>query len=172
MRSLQEFADPNYYDPVSAADWFAVLSFSTAWFALAFALPVFAQLVGGRVVFRVSLVPAAGAALAGLGNVLEDALQVGFAGLLYAAGDVLTMVGLIALTVAVAVVGRGRHRLLAAVPAVTLIGWLLFEYGGGVLTLVAWLAAAAVTLAQPTRQAERIRYQAPAAAPDSDRQGT
>ena len=171
VRSLQEFADPNYYDPVSAADWFAVLSFSTAWFALAFALPVFAQLVGGRVVFRVSLVPAAGAALAGLSNLLEDALQMGFAFWLFVVGAALAQVGLIAFTVVVAVIGRGRLRLLATVPLATLIGFFLFESGGGVLILVAWLAAAAVTLAQPTRKAEEIRYRPHAAAPASDRQG-
>jgi len=170
-RSLQSFADPEFQDPVSASDWFAVFSFSAALFALAFALPMLAQLVGGRVVFLVSLVPAAGAALAGLSNLLEDALQMGFAFWLFVVGAALAQVGLIAFTVVVAVIGRGRLRLLATVPLATLIGFFLFESGGGVLILVAWLAAAAVTLAQPTRRAERIRYQALAAASDCERQG-
>jgi hypothetical protein len=151
VRSLQSFADPQYEDPVSASDWFAVLSFSAALFATALALPLLAQLIDGQAVFRVSLVPALGAALAGLSNLVEDALRVGFAGLFYGVGAGLTGVGLIAFTVAVAVFGRGRHRLLAAVPAVTLIGWSLFESGGGVLILVAWLAAAAMALDRPAR---------------------
>ena len=77
VRSLQSFADPEYQDPVSASDWFAVLSFSAALFALALALPLLAQLLGSQAVFRVSLVPAVGAALSGLSNLLEDALQMG-----------------------------------------------------------------------------------------------
>ncbi|HEX4746772.1 MAG TPA: hypothetical protein VFU99_07815 [Gaiellaceae bacterium] len=151
VRSLQSFADPQYEDPVSASDWFAVLSFSAALFATALALPMLAQMIGGRAVFRVSLVPAVGAASAGLFNLVGDALQVGFAGLFYGAGAGLTGVGLIAFTVASAVFGRGRHRLLAAVPAATLIGWSVFESGGGVLILVAWLAAAAMALDRPAR---------------------
>ena len=153
VRSLQSFADPQYEDPVSASDWFAVFSFSAALFATALALPLFAQMIGGRAVFRVSLVPALGAALSGLGNLLEDALQIGFAGLFYGVGAGLTGVGLIAFTVAVAVAGRGRRRLRAAVPAATLIGWSLFESGGGVLILAAWLAAAAMALDRPARTA-------------------
>ena len=59
--------------------------------------------------------------LAGLSNVLEDALQL-----------------------AIAVAGRGRRRLLAAIPLATLIGLFLFESGGGVLALGAWLVAGAI----------------------------
>jgi hypothetical protein len=155
VRAFQSFADPQFQDPVSAADWFAVFSLSAALFALALALPLLAQLIGGRAVFRMSLVPAVGATLSGLGNLLEDALQIGFAGWLYLAGNTLTMVGLIALTVVGAVVGRGRRRLLAAVPATTLIGWFLFESGGGLLILAAWLAAAAIALDRPARTVAR-----------------
>ena len=46
-----------------------------------------------------------------------------------------------------------RLRLLVTVPVAAMIGLLHFESGGGMLILVAWLAAAAVTLAQPTRRA-------------------
>jgi hypothetical protein len=153
VRSLQSFADPHYTDPVSASDWFAVFSFSAALFATALALPLLARMVGGRVVFRVSLVPAVAAALAGLGNLLEDGLQIEVAGLFYGVGAGLAWAGLIAFTVAIAVSGRGRRRLLAAVPAATVIGWSLFESGGGVLVLVAWLAAAAIALDRPARPA-------------------
>ena len=153
VRSLQSFADPHYTDPVSASDWFAVFSFSAALFATALALPLLAEMVGGRAVFRVSLVPAVAAALAGLGNLLEDGLQIEVAGMFYGVGAGLTWVGLIAFTVAIAVSGRGRRRLLAAVPSATVIGWSLFDSGGGVLVLAAWLAAAAISLDRPARPA-------------------
>ncbi len=156
-RSLQSFADPEYQDPVSASDWFAVVSFSVALFALALALPMLAQLADrGRVVFRVSLVPALGAALSGLSNLLEDALQLGFAFWFFVVGTALTMIGLIAITLALAIVGQGRGRLLAAVPAATLIGVLLFERGGGVVIAAAWLVVAAISLGQPAPIAARV----------------
>ncbi len=143
VRSLQSFADPEFMDPETASDWFAVLSFSVALFALAFALPMLAHYTGGGLaVFRVSLIPAVGAALAGLSNVLEDALQLGFAFWFFIVGTVITTLGLIAFTLAIA--GRGRRRLLAAIPLATLIGLLLFESGGGVLTLAAWLVAGVI----------------------------
>ena len=153
MRSLQSFADPAYTEPGTVSDWFAVLSFSAALFAVAFALPLLAHYTGGGLaVRRISLIPAVGAAIAGLGNLLEDALQLGFAGWFYGAGAAITGLGLIAFTVAIAVAGRGRRRLLAAIPLATLIGWSLFESGGGVLVLAAWLVAAAIA-AQATRRA-------------------
>ena len=160
VRSLQAFSDPEYMDPESASDWFAVLSFSAGLFALAFALPMFARLIGGRVVFRLSLLPAAGAALAGLSNLFEDALHwsgppgsSGWAFWLFILGTGMTGIGLVAFSILVAVVSSGRRRLLAAVPAATLIGVMLFESGGGVLILAAWLAAAAMALGHPARTA-------------------
>lgn len=136
VRSLQAFSDPEYIDPESASDWFAVLSFSAGLFALAFALPMFARLIGGRVVFRLSLVPAAGAALAGLSNLFEDALHwsgppgsSGWAFWLFILGTGMTGIGLVAFSILIAVVSSGRRRLLAAVPAATLIGVMLFESG-------------------------------------------
>ena len=160
VRSLQAFSDPEYMDPESASDWFAVLSFSAGLFAIALALPMFACLIGGRVAWWLSLVPASGAALAGLGNLFEDALHwsgppgsSGWAGWLYGLGAGMTGIGLVAFSLLVAVVSGGRRRLLAAVPAATLIGWMLFESGGGVLILAAWLAAAAMALGHPSRTA-------------------
>lgn len=145
-RSLQSLTDPAYTDPGNVWDWLAVVSFSAALFALAVALPAFAQLVGGQLVFVVSLVPAAGAMIAGIGNLLEDGAQLEWAGdWLYLPSVTLFVLGLIALTVTIAAAGRGRARLLAAVPALTLVGGLL-EAGGAVLVLAAWLAAASMAV--------------------------
>ncbi len=168
VRSLLSFADPEYMDPESASDWFAVLSFSAGLFALALALPMFARLIGGRVVYRVSLVPASGAALAGLSNLFEDALHwagpvgsSGWAFWLFILGTALTGIGLVAFTILVAVPSSGRRRLFAAVPAATLIGVMLFESGGGVLILAAWLAAAAKALGHPARMAAQTASTSP-----------
>lgn len=155
MYALLFLTDPNYQDPASAADWLTVLSYSAGLFALAFAFPALAQLMGSLGVFRVSLVPAVGAALAGLGNLLEDGLQMDWASLAYALGGGLVMVGFVVFTVALAVAGRGRLRLLAAVPVAQLIGMQLLQKvpAIGVLVLVAWLTAAVLALGLPTRTA-------------------
>ena len=160
VRWLQSFADPKYEDPVSVADLLAVLSWSAALFALALALPLLAQLIGGRAAFRVSLVPAVGAALSGFSNLLEDAFQVGFGFWFYAVGTTLMVVGFIAFAVVVAVVGRGGRRLL---PAAILIGLLLFGSVGGVLVLAAWLAAAAMAHRRPVPTAAQTAPTAPIA---------
>jgi hypothetical protein len=56
-----------------------------------------------------------------------------------------TTIGLLALTIAMAWTGLGANRLLCLVPALTLAGVLLFEAFGGILLLLAWLAAATIT---------------------------
>jgi len=56
-----------------------VFLFSSSILALACELPVFARLVADRTALRVSLVPAAGAVLSSLANVLEDGLQLAWA---------------------------------------------------------------------------------------------
>ena len=149
VRWLQGFTNPNYQTPASVSDWFAVLSFSASLIALAFALPILARLTGERVVFRVSLIPAVGAALGGVSNLLEDGLQLGWAFWLFVLSLWINVFGLAALAVVVAFIGRGGRRLFAAIPAATLVGQLLFPIVGGVLMLAAWLAAAAFALGRP-----------------------
>lgn len=52
-------ADPSFEDSASQSEWSYVLAFSGLILLLAFAVPTLAQLVGGRLAFRVSLVAAA-----------------------------------------------------------------------------------------------------------------
>jgi hypothetical protein len=147
VRSLASFTDPAFTDPENAWDWFAVVSWSAALAALALSLLSFAQLVGGRIPMGFAVVVAAGAGIGAVGNLIEDGLQVEWAGdWLYLPGVLLLGPGLVGLTLAVLVHGRGANRLLAGVPAATLIGSFLLERGGGVLVLAAWLVAAAVAL--------------------------
>ena len=141
-----QMLNPGFQIPGSPADWFRVLAFSALLIALAFALPTFARLIGGRVVFRVSLVPAMGAALGGVSNILEDGLHLEWAFWLFVLGGAIIIVGLSAFTVVVAFIGRGRRRFLAAVPAAAMVGWLLAPVGGGIFLSAAWLAAAALVL--------------------------
>lgn len=61
--------DPTYEGAKHMQDWPYMLWFSAALLLLAFAVPLYALLIGGLTVFRVSLVPAAGAALASLSNI-------------------------------------------------------------------------------------------------------
>lgn len=138
-RSVQSLTHPNFTDPQSAWDWSAVVSYSVALLALAVGLVVLARLVGGRIPLIASLVAATGATIAAVGNVIEDGLGRAWAGnAFYLPGSVLYLLGLIALTLAIATYRKGRLRLLALVPAATLVGLMLLERGGGVLVLAAW----------------------------------
>ena len=135
------------------SDWNNVLAFSAALLALAFALPMFAQLVDDHRVLRVSIVPAAGAALSSLANVLEDGLDLGWAFWGFVLGAAIIELGLLALTVVIARTGHGSRRLLALVPAGTVAAITFYATAGGILMLATWLAAATVALASPRRTA-------------------
>ena len=153
-----QMLDPGHQIPEAPSNWFGVLSFSALLIALAFALSTFARLIGGRVVFRVSLVPAVGAALGGVTNILEDGLHIEWAFYAFVLSLAIIDLGLLAFTVVVAFTRRGGRRLLAAVPAATMAGVLLFPVVGGILILPAWIAAAALALGRPVRSDERASH--------------
>ena len=73
----------------------------------------------------------------------------------YILSSVIIELGLLALTIVVAYTGRGRRRLLALVPAVTMAAMALYVAAGGVLLLAAWLGAAVVALVPPAQWAVR-----------------
>jgi hypothetical protein len=147
--------DPTSEGSDHMQDWAYVLWFSAALLLLAFAVPLYARLIGGRTVFRASLVPAAGAALASLSNVLEDGFGMDWAFFVFVLGTAGLVFGLLALTAVIAIGRGGAHRLLALVPAGTLAAILFSVLAGGVLMLITWLAAAALALALPRRAAAR-----------------
>jgi len=140
-------ADPSYEETASQSEWKWVLTFSGVLLLLAFALPMLAQLVGEPVLFRVSLVPAAGVALSSFANIVEDGLQVEWFFYVFVLGSAIQLLGNLALTAAVAFVGRGRRRYLAIVPAGTVAAIILFVVAGGLIMLATWLTAAAFALA-------------------------
>jgi len=141
VRSLQSFTEPNFTDPDSASDWWAVVSFSLA-LAL---LPVgMALLVGqSQRVNRTSSVllvlAALGAVTAAIANVVEDGLGVEAAGNVYYGSILLLLLTMLALA---GVLAAKSPRWPGVVVLATLIGLVLLESGGGVLILLVWGAAA------------------------------
>lgn len=144
MRSLQSFLEPNFTDPESASDWWAVVTISLALALLPAALALLVVLSQG--VGRISLVllavAALGAVAAAIANVIEDGLGVAGAGNVYYASIVLMMLTLLALA---GVLAAGHPRWPGLVVLGSVIGMVLLEKGGGLMILLAW-GAAAITL--------------------------
>jgi hypothetical protein len=145
----RQVGSADYMDPETLNDWLAVVGFSVALICLAIALPVYAGLTGERTTYKTSFVSATGSALGGVSNLLEDGLAWSWAFWFFVVSTLLINVGLLALTLVMAWKAQGLGRLLAAVPAGSLLGVLLFELVGGLLMLVAWSAAALVAVRPP-----------------------
>ena len=144
--------DPTYEGSASQNEWNYVLAFSGVILSLAAAIPMFAQLAGGRFAFRASLVAAAGAAFASFANILEDGVGMGWAFFAFVSGAAILLLGLLVLTVVIALGGRGGRRLLALVPVGTIAAIIFYVIAGGPLMLATWLVAAALALALPARR--------------------
>src|SRR5438093_9640062 len=154
-------ADPSFEESADQSEWSYVLAFSGVILLLAFAVPTLAQLVGGRLAFRVSLVAAAGATLSSVANIFEDGLQMSWVFFVFILGTAFIQLGLVALTGVIAFTGRGGYRLLALVPAGTIAAIIFFVVAGGPIMLVSWLTAAMLALALPTRAPRRPRAERP-----------
>jgi len=128
-----------------------VLAFSGVILLLAIAIPLLAQLAGGRSCVRVSLVAAAGAGLSSIANIFEDGLRMSWVFVITAPGSAIQLFGLLLLAIVTALRARGGRRLLALFPAGTATGILLYVVAGGLIMLVTWLIAAVLALAMPTR---------------------
>src|SRR4051794_21050647 len=111
--------DPSFDATDTMTEWPYVLAFSAALLSLACALPLLARLAGGQRVVRVSLVPAAGAALGSFANVLEDGLGMDWAFWVFVMSTGLILLGLVAFAMVMVRDRRGRDRLLALIPAGT-----------------------------------------------------
>lgn len=99
--------------------------------------------------FRASLIPSLGCALAAIINDLEDGLQLSWLFWGFVASSAITVLGLLVLTILTAATSRGATLLLAVVPGATMAGVILFEPVGGILMLAAWACAAVVALRTP-----------------------
>lgn len=141
MRSLQAFTDPNFTDPESASDWWAVVSFSLCLALLPVGLAFLVRLSQrrGRASRVLVMIAALGGLTAGIANLIEDGMGVDAAGSVYFVSVSLMMLTMIALA-GVLLVDRPRWPGLVVLS--TLIGMLNLESGGGVLVLVVWCATA------------------------------
>ena len=143
VRSVQAvLVDPDYVIPVTAADFFAVYSYSAAWLLTAASLVTLHEVARpalGRSSAAI-LVVAAACAVAGLANAVEDGLQLKALGLVYVIGALVGGFGMFGLA---ALLWQGSARRLALVPAIGGIAMVTITIGGGVLGLVAWPGFAA-----------------------------
>ena len=133
-RSVVGFADPDYWNPITTLDWAAVWLFSACWLTLGPAVILLGRLVPARPVRAVAAVVAIAALLAGVANGIEDGFGVKSWGTFYVLGSMTAWLGWLALVVTFARAGRSR---LAWLAGGLFVGFLLFNVGGGFLTLVA-----------------------------------
>lgn len=131
-RSLLEFANPDYWDPVTALDWSAVWTYSAALILLAASALLLGRLAPTSKVMIAATVVATGALVAGLANGIEDGLGVKGLGVVYVIGFVVAWLGLAALAVMFAIDGRSR---LAALVGALFLGVALFTVSGGLIIL-------------------------------------
>ena len=141
----------------SMQEWPRVVWFSATLLLLALALVTFGRMVGGRWVVRLATIAAGAAGVLGVVNIVEDGFRVEAMFFVFVLGLLILDVALAGLALAIALTAAGRRRLLAAIPAVTLAGVLLFPPVGGPLMLGAWLAASAAALAPVLREVPGAR---------------
>jgi hypothetical protein len=147
--SLIGFLRPEYWNPVTTLDWVAVWLYSAGWLVLAPAVFLLGLLSSSRAVRGIALVVAIACLAAGVANGFEDGLGWKDWGILYVIGSITTLVGLIALSMAL---GRAGLALLGWLTAGLLLGFVLFPAGGGLITLAALGALAVV----PDRFTQRL----------------
>jgi hypothetical protein len=126
------------------SQWPYVLWFSATILTLAFALPAFGRMIGGKWVVRLALAAGAAAAWNSAVNIVEDGFGQDWAFVLFALGSAGILLSNIALSAVLAVKGPARRRALSLIPLGTAAGILAFVSIGGPLLLVTWLAAAAI----------------------------
>ena len=139
-------ARPSFEMTASMTEWPHVLWFSATLLSLAVALPVFGRMVGGRSAVRLASIAGAGVGLSSIANIFEDGFGIDAFFFAFILGTLILEVALLALTIVITGTMRGRYRLLAVIPAGTVVGIVLFVVAGGPVMLVTWLGAAAVAV--------------------------
>jgi hypothetical protein len=129
---------PDYWDPVTAADFFAVYVYSAAWLLTAASLLTLREVARPALARSSSaiLVVAAACAVAGVANGVEDGLGLTGFGPLYVIGALVSGFGMFVIA---AMFWPSPGRRLTFVPAVGGVAMVTVVIGGGVLGLVAWL---------------------------------
>jgi hypothetical protein len=138
-------AEPAYWDPTDALDWLAVITWALALLSLAPGTWLIVALSGPPPLAPTRLVATAGSlvvaalVMAGIGTLLEHAFDLEVGALLYLVGELAGALGLLGLTVALAL---ARRRWLGLLTLATLLGVALQPIGGLFLVALAWLAFA------------------------------
>jgi hypothetical protein len=141
-RSLLAFAHPDYSSPVTALDWAAVWTYSSAWLLFASSVLLIAKPAGSRSVTVIAAICATAAVVAGAANALEDGLRVPIGPLPYVVGFLVAWLSLVPLAIALARAKRGRLGVLCLAIFAGIL--LAFGYGGGVVVLTVLAALALV----------------------------
>jgi len=132
-RSVMELAGPDYYEPVTLLDWTAVWSYSFAWLLSAVAVVLQGRDLRARPVQIVAALFAVAATVAGLANLIEDAVHQAWGGTPYIVGFLVAWIALLPLAV---VVWRTRARRAALLPVALFVAIALFNSGGGIILLL------------------------------------
>ena len=143
VRSLQAVLfDPDYWEPVTSADHFAVYSYSAAFLLTAASLLILrAAARPAPGLAQVTMVVAGACVITGVANGIEDGLGLTGFGLVYVIGILASGIGMFVLA---AMFRAGPTRGLAFVPALGGLAMVLMTIGGGVLALPAWLGFGAI----------------------------
>jgi hypothetical protein len=143
VRSLQAVLfDPDYWDPVTAADFVAVYSYSAAFLLTAASLLILREAVRPAPELSAAILVVAGACVVtGIANGLEDALGLKGFGPLYVIGILVSGFGMFVIA---AMFRTTPARGLTFVPALGGLAMVLTTIGGGVLGLPAWLGFGAI----------------------------
>jgi hypothetical protein len=138
------FADTNSDDPQSVSDYAAVILFSAALIGVAAALAFLRQLRAAPSRSSASIglaAAAAGAALAGVGNFIEDGLGVSAFGLLFVLGGLALIVGVLA-AATMAITTAPPWRWVGVALFLLAAGIAIGEEPGFALVALVWLALA------------------------------
>lgn len=151
VRGVIALGDPDFWNAVSAFDYAAVWTHSLALLLVAPALIILVhQARAGRAAIVVASIMAAGAALSAVANGIEDGFHLKDFGTLYVLGAVPYAYGMIALAV---LLGLGTRKAFAVVPALTFVGGLAYDSGGGLLIGATWAAFGLLVLTGRTESA-------------------
>jgi hypothetical protein len=143
VRSLQAVLfDPDYWNPVTSADFFAVYSYSAAFLLTAASLLILRGAVRPAPELSTAILVVTGACVVtGIANGVEDGLGLRGFGPLYVIGILVSGLGMFVIA---AMFRTAPARELTFVPALGGLAMVLMTIGGGLLGLPAWLGFGAI----------------------------
>jgi hypothetical protein len=143
-RAIMEMADPVYWNPSSLLDYSAAVLTTVGWVVTGVALVLWWRTTPIRRGSLFLLVAGVATAVSGIGNLLEDVLDIEFGEVLFTYGG---MIGAVAILLAAVSMLTVRHRLRwTALFLVTFVGGGIFPDSGGQFVSGASLIALGVWL--------------------------